>query len=164
MSRTVDGVNKPASFEKSLLTAGETAVDYVMVSHPDFISSLTPLVDWRESLGHEVAVEDVLAIFDEYGNGRPSPEAIHDYLKDAYANWTPTYVLLVGDGTSDPKNYLESSSNTYMLPYLADVDPWIGEVPVDNRYVSVVGNDIIPDMVTGRFPVNSPEETAVVVE
>ncbi|MEM7331346.1 MAG: C25 family cysteine peptidase, partial [Chloroflexota bacterium] len=147
----------------SLRTEGETSVDYVILSHPDFISSLTRLVNWREAQGLEVVVEDVLAIYDEYGNGRPSPDAIYDYLSDAYANWTPTYVLFVGDATVDPKQYLDNSSGTWMLPYMADVDPWIGEVPADNRYVSVDGNDIVPDMLTGRLPVNSAQETAVVV-
>ena len=160
-----NGLLSPTSvrLKRTLLTSGASEADYVIVSHPDFIPSLTRLVNWRESQGLEVVVEDVFAIYDAYGNGRPSPDAIYDYLTDAYTNWTPTYVLLVGDATTDPKQYLVSSSGSWLLPFMADVDPWIGEVPSDNRYVSVDGNDIIPDMLVGRLPVNSPAETLIVV-
>lgn len=150
--------------QKSLNTAGSSSADYVIISHPDFIPSLNRLINWRQGQGMDVVVEDVLAIYDQYGNGRAAPEAIQSFLDDAYDNWAPTYVLLVGDATTDPKQYLESSSGTWLLPFMAEVDPWIGEVPSDNRYVSVDGNDIIPDMIVGRLPVNSAAETKVVVD
>ena len=47
---------------------------------------------------------------------------------------------------------------------MANVDPWIGEVPADNRYVTVDGDDIIPDMMIGRLPVNSASEAQTVVD
>lgn len=160
-----NGILSPSRIRltKGLLTEGTGNVDYLIISHPNFIPALAPLIAWRESRGLTVAVEDVLAIYDVYGNGRPSPDAIRAYLNQMYTTALPTYVLLVGDATIDPKQYRSSSSETYVLPYLAEIDPWIGEVPTDNRYVTVDGNDIIPDMLLGRLPVNTAVETTTVV-
>ena len=41
-------------------------------------------------------------------------------------------------------------------PILAFVDPWIGETAVDNRFVSVAGGDLMPDMLIGRLPAVTP--------
>jgi len=32
------------------------------------------------------------------------------------------------------------------LALLDEVDPWVGETATDNHYVSVSGDDILPDM------------------
>ena len=47
----------------------------------------------------------------------------------------PLYVVLVGDGSFDPRQYRADSPPTFIPPYLADVDPWAGETAADNRYV-----------------------------
>ncbi|MGB3906031.1 MAG: C25 family cysteine peptidase, partial [Anaerolineae bacterium] len=82
--------------------------DYLVISPDEFIPSLGDLIDLRGSNGLQVAVEDVQAIYDAYGDGRPDPDAIYEFLSHAYFTWTqpPIYVLLVGDGTFDPKQYL----------------------------------------------------------
>ena len=67
-------------------------------------------------------------------------------------------VLLVGDGSTDPKQYRSSSPVTRIPPFLATVDAWMGETAVDNRYVAVDGDDNLPDMMLGRLPVNSVDE------
>jgi uncharacterized repeat protein (TIGR01451 family) len=71
--------------------------------------------------------------------------------------------VLMGDGTYDPKGYLNTGVVNYLSPYLANVDPWMGETAADNRYVSLSGDDIWPDMVLGRLPVNSPLQASIVV-
>ncbi len=76
----------------------------------------------------------------------------------------PAYLLLVGDGTFDPKLYRADSRETLLPPYLADVDPWMGETAADNRYVLLDGDgDILPDLLVGRLPVNTITETQIVV-
>ena len=146
-------------------TLPSTQADYIIISHANFIPALTPLVALRQSQGLTVSVINVQAIYDQFGNGRATPGAIRSFLADAYQSWTsaPTYVLLVGDGTSDPKQYRADSQATWLPPYLADADPWIGEVAADNRYVAVDGDDWLPDMLVGRLPVNSPAEAQTVV-
>ncbi len=140
--------------------------EYLIISPGEFIPALDELIALRTSQGLKVAVRDVLSIYDYFGWGIPDPEAIRKFIEFAYRSWErkPVYVLLVGDGTADPKRYLESSGMTFIPPYLAEVDPWAGETAADNRYVSVDGEDILPDMLIGRLPANSPKEARVMVE
>jgi hypothetical protein len=139
--------------------------DYVIISPASFVPALADLIALRQSQGLQVVVEDAQAIYDAYDDGRPTPDAIRAYLADAYATWNarPTYVLLVGDGTSDPRRYRPGSFVTHIPPYLADVDPWAGETAADNRYVTLDGPDALPDMLIGRLPVNSLSEAQTVV-
>ncbi len=112
-----------------------------------------------------MAVESLQAIYDAF-DGRPTPDAIHAYLLAAYTTWQPrpAYLLLVGDGTFDPKLYRADLQETFLPPYLADVDPWMGETAADNRYALLDGGtDTLPDLLVGRLPVNTLAETQAVV-
>lgn len=161
------GVLSPAAVRvrSELQTAAVAGADVIMIAPDAFIAALDPLVGLRESQGMTVAVESLAAIFDNVAEGEATPEAIRTYLADAYTTWQPrpATVLLVGDGTNDPKQYKEDSRVSWLPPYLADVDPWSGEAPADNRFAAVDGDDILPDMAIGRLPVNSLEEAETVV-
>ena len=146
--------------------AGFPGADYILIAPEDFIPALDSLIALRQTQGLIVAVENVQAIYDTFGDGRPDPEAIRAYLAHAYAAWTPrpTFVVLVGDGSFDPRLYRAGSPPTFIPPYLADVDPWAGETAADNRYVTVDGQDTLPDMLIGRLPVKTLAETQTVVD
>jgi hypothetical protein len=139
--------------------------DYLLIAPESFIPALDKLVTYRESQGLRVAVEDIQAIYDAFGDGRPDPLTLQAYLAYAYSAWPnrPTYILLVGDGTSDPKRYQTASSVTYIPAYLAEVDPWAGETASDNRYVTIEGEDNLPEMLIGRLPANNLEEAQAMV-
>ncbi len=145
---------------------GFTGADYLIITHPAFAATLGPLVDLRSSQGLSVTVVNVLGIYDAYGDGRPDPEAIRRFIADAYATWEPrpAYVLLVGDGSFDPRQYRSDSPPTFIPPYLADVDPWAGETAADNRYACVDGDDRLPDLFIGRLPADSPAEAQATIE
>ncbi len=150
-----------------LQTNGDfTGADYLIVAPAEFLPALDDLITLRQGQGLTVATETVQAIYDAYGDGRPDPMAIRAYLADAYAAWTPrpTYIMLVGDGSFDPRQYRAGSPPTVIPPYLVDVDPWAGETAADNRYVTVDGQDLLPDMLIGRLPVKTLAETQVVVD
>jgi hypothetical protein len=141
--------------------------DYILIAHPDFYEAVQPLADYRHSQGLRVKRVDVQDVYDEFGAGLPDPEAIRSFLAYAYTNWqapAPAYVVLVGDGNVDPKNYQGFSPPSYIPPYLADVDDLLGETAADNRYVSVSGSDILPDMHLGRLPVRSAAEARMMVD
>ena len=154
-----EGMHKKATLSNS-------NADYVIISHSNFIPALTPLINLRQVQGKNVAVFDVHTIYDNYNAGKQQPEAIHAFLENAYHNWAlpPLYVLLVGDGTSDPKHYDLDSTITYIPPFLVNVDPWVGETASDNRYVTVDGDDILPDILIGRLPVNSLSKASTIVD
>ncbi len=142
------------------------SADYILIAPDTFTPALTSLISLRQSQGLSVVVEAPQAIYAAFGDGRPDPAAIRAYLAHAYATWTPrpTYVLLVGDGSFDPRQYRAESTPTFIPPYLADVDPWAGETAADNRYVTVDGPDNLPDMLIGRLPVKTLTETQTVVD
>jgi hypothetical protein len=140
--------------------------DYLIISHPDFVATLAPLLAHRSQEGLRVALVDVEAVYDQFGDGRMDPEAIHSFLAYAYVNWTSPpleYVLLVGDGTYDPRGFRPDTNPTFLPPYLADVDPVTGETASDNRYADLSG-DPLPDLRVGRLPVNTPAEVQAIVD
>ncbi|MCA9947011.1 MAG: hypothetical protein KC449_26200, partial [Anaerolineales bacterium] len=156
-------LHPPAAVRLPRTLPTSSGVDYLIISHANFIPALSPLVGLRQSQGLSAQVVDVQAIYDGFGYGRSTPEAIRSYLAQLYQTAAPTYVLLVGDGTTDPKQYRDDSQTTWLPPYLADADPWVGEVAADNRFVTVDGDDWLPDMLIGRLPVNNLAEAQTVV-
>ena len=168
---TENGIQTPSKLrlQSKLPTVGAngfSGAEYIAISYSDFISSISPIINYRQNQGLSTLIQDVQPIYDNYSDGIPSPQAIRDYLEDAYMNWpvTPIYILLVGDGTYDPKHYDSNSTDTFIPPYLVDVDPWAGETASDNRFVAVDGNDNLPDMLLGRLPVNSTGEAGIIVQ
>jgi hypothetical protein len=152
---------RPASLtqdKSSALRDHTNRADYLIISHADFLDAMQSLADYRASQGLRVQLIDVQDIYDEFNGGVMAPEAIHDFLTYAYASWTPpapTYVLLVGEGNYDPKHYRATTRRTYIPPYLAPVDPWMYQAPAENWFVTVSGDDDLPDMLLGRFPVGN---------
>lgn len=127
--------------------------------------ALGELVARRQAQGFAVVTQTVQALYDHHGEGRVDPWAIRAYLAARYHADAvrPAYVLLVGDGTFDPKRYRDTSPPTLLPAFLADVDPRLGETAADNRFVTVDGNDALPDMAIGRWPVNTLAEAQAVV-
>jgi hypothetical protein len=123
----------------------------------------------RAAEGLRVKVIDVDDLYNQFNDGLYHPIAIKNFLKYAYANWqppAPAYVLLVGDGHWNFKNFSPAGYGTppnFMPPNLGWVDPWQGEVDTANELVTIVGNDPLPDMLVGRLPVNTAAEADVVV-
>lgn len=151
----------------SNLAAPGNRADYIVITHGDFKAAIQPLAARRASQSLQVAVVDVQDVYDEFGYGLMSAEAISDFLAYAYQHWTspaPSFVLLVGDGTYDMRRYLSNSAPTYLPPYLAMVDPDLGETAADNRFVAVSGADILPDMHVGRLPANTAAEATAMVD
>ncbi len=162
---------------KPLRTQGKTGADLIIITPNRFdstndavdsaINGLQSLVSLRQSQGLATEIEDVQAIYDNFSGGLPLPEAIHAFLQSIDASWRnprPQYVLLVGDGSVDPKRYYSNSYITFIPPFLADFDPYATEGATDNRYVTFGGpNDIIPDMKIGRLPVKTLAELNTVV-
>ena len=155
----------PLSIEQdnaSNLRAAVNGADYIIITHDDFSASLQPLITHRTAQGLRTVLVDVEDVYDEFSHGVFYPEALRDFLSYTYASWTPpapSYVLLVGDGHYDFKDILGRGEPNFIPPFLAYVDPWMGEVPADNRYVCIVGSDNLPDMYIGRLPVKTVAET-----
>jgi hypothetical protein len=81
--------------------------DMIVIVHPALRAAVEPLRQLRTAQGLSVLVASVDDLFDEYGYGDKDPAALRTFL-EATRHWTkvPRYVLLVGDATFDPRNYL----------------------------------------------------------
>jgi hypothetical protein len=141
--------------------------DYLVICYADFLVAIQPLVNLRINQGLRVKVVDLQDIYDEFNGGVFDPQAIQSFLAYTYSNWNspaPSFVLLVGDGNYDFKNNYGDSDPNYVPPFLGEFDPWIGETSSDNRYVTVSGDDILPDMAIGRLPANTVSEVTAMVD
>lgn len=169
----IEMVTYPASeYRPADLLSAANAADYILITHDDFWTEAKTLAGYR-AYEFRVALVDVQQIYDQFNGGLMSAEAIRDFLAYAHANWigsvpdepapAPAYVLLMGDGTNDLRKY-QSSTNTYIPPYLYLADPDLGETAADNRFVTFIGDDNIPDMHIGRFPVNTAAQATAMVD
>ena len=108
-----------------------------------------------------VAIEDV---YQEFGFGEAGPEAIRAFLVYAYQSWkkpSPRYVVLLGDSTYDPKDYL-GTHVVDRLPFypLKTSFLWTASDPA---YAAVNGDDLVPDLAIGRLPAGSLAEAESLV-
>ncbi len=85
--------------------AATNKADYVAVSHAAFAGALGPLVGRREAQGLSVSRVDIEDVYDEFSFGQKTPQALKDFMLHARASWKlpPRFLLLVGDGTIDPR-------------------------------------------------------------
>ncbi len=112
----------------------------------------------------EVAVP-VEAIYDEFGFGETRPEAIKEFIEYAYHQWrepSVRYVLLLGDGLYDFKNYLGTGKVNRVPPLMVKTTYlWTASDPT---LAAVNGDDFLPDVAIGRLPAANEEELRVMVE
>jgi uncharacterized repeat protein (TIGR01451 family) len=146
----------------STLGENTAGANYIVITHPDFLSSVAPLVKQHESDGESVAIVTTDQIFDAYNYGEPSPFALRDYLQFAATKWSvhPNEVLLVGDASFDPRNYLGFGDFDFVPTRMIETaafktasDDWLTDF-------NQTGFATIP---TGRLPVRTPDEAALVV-
>ena len=131
-----------------------------------FLSDLAPLLNHRQAQGWSpiaVAVEDIYA---GWSGGEPDPRAIRNFLRYVVTTWSPNLIaaILVGDGSSDPRDYLQRGWPTLIPPYLAMVDPWLGETACETCFAQLDGDDptsetfFQADIWLGRLPVKTSAE------
>lgn len=143
--------------------------DVIYIAPPAFHPALQPLVERRRARGRVVQVVDPQAIYDGWSGGQVDPDAIRNFLRYAAATWDriPSAVTLVGDGTSDPRNYTRRNNPNLIPPFLALVDPWLGETACETCYAQLDGDDPLsdplPDLALGRLPVKNAAELQAVV-
>ncbi len=143
--------------------------DHLTITVDSLASELAPLCLRVEQAGYRdtvVAVDDIVAS----SPGRDTQEKIRNYIKDAYANWSVTHVLLAGDHDQIPCRYC-----------WVDVSPeWRDWIPTELYYSALDGDwdrdgdgrfgepedsvDLMPDVLLGRLPLATPTEMATFVD
>lgn len=148
-----------------------TGADVVYIAPDELRAALAPLVAFRQQGGYRTAVVAVEDIYARWSYGAVNPEAIRSFLRYDAQGWPlrPTAAVLVGDGSSDPLDHTARGSLNRNLvpPYLAQVDPWLGEAACDSCYARFdtddPRDDPLPDMAVGRLPVKSSAELDALV-
>lgn len=150
------------------------------VGPASFASAIAPLVNLRASQGWSAAYVDVQAIYDMWSYGRVSPYAIRNFLRHGMTTWSvpPVSIVLVGDSTQDPLNYVNNRTTNIVPTLFASSDLGLdaaGELPCDTCIAQLDGEnplptslglvnvDHLPDVAIGRFPVKTTTELTNIV-
>ena len=147
----------------SLKSAGNQA-DYLLIAPRAFLAAAEPLVARRADQGLTTRAVAFEEISDEFGHGRPSAEAIKSFLAYAFQSWarpSPRYVLLLGDSTYDPRNFIGTSQPS-PLPALWTKTSYLWTVS-DPELAAVNGEDALPDLAIGRLPAATVEQAEALV-
>lgn len=166
-----DSIVKDASI--SDLRNVSNGSDYIIITHTDFKNVAEQLENFRSTnfpdtsiTNPRIIIVDVGDIYDEFAFGLLDPSSIHGFIKYAFENWeapAPAYVVLFGDMSHDYRNFLENSRPNFIpsMPYHSSV---FGQAASDNLFITVAGNDQIPDLAIGRISCESVEEGNILVD
>ena len=137
--------------------------DYLIIGPEVFLSEADELITHREAQGLRVMRVPLEGLFDQFAYGFPEPEAIRRFLIEATQNWeiNPKYVLLLGDASYDPHNYLELTETNILPTYFVQTH-YGGQTASDLPYADL-DDDGMPDIAVGRIPASSAEEVAIFV-
>jgi CSLREA domain-containing protein len=134
----------------------------LIITRREFFAPAERLAALRRSEGLNVLSVDVQDVYDEFGFGQKSTQAVKEFLRFAQTNYQikPQYVLLAGDATYDPKRYL--GGNADLVPTrLVDTltmetasDEWFGDF----------ANDGTAEFAIGRLPASDAVELNAMVE
>ena len=129
-------------YRSSVLNTAEVVKGrYLMITHPSFQTTLQSFADYKRNLGFEVTVVSTSTT----GN---TVETIKSYIQNRYDNpeTRPDYLLLVGDHEHIPASDGNSSGEEINNPI------------TDLYYSCLDGDDLIADVIIGRFSVSSTVE------
>ena len=139
------------------------AGELVILSHGLFLDALAPLVEARQAQGWTVQLVDLQDVYDELAGGDKSAPAVRDFLQAVQQSWSPSprFVLLVGDASFDPRNFLGMGDFDFAPTKLIDTAQM--ETASDDWFVDWDG-DGLPDIAVGRISVRTAAEAVTVVQ
>ncbi|GAB5534276.1 MAG: type IX secretion system sortase PorU [Rubricoccaceae bacterium] len=156
--------------------------DYVVVSHPDFLSVAEQLAERRRQRdGLTPLVVTTEQIFNEFASGVGDMRAVRDFMKFLYDRapdgQEPGYLLLFGDGHYDFRN-IKSDVPNYVPVYESEnmfnrnlsfmSDDYFGLLGDDEGVWPFESNSSISggrvDLAIGRIPARTIEDAATVLE
>ena len=168
--------HEPARFvratQRTDLLGRSGGVDYVVVTHEDFLADARRLAEWRtENDGFRTVVATTEDVYAQFSGGLFDPSAIRNFLAYAHENWRDDpnlpdlrYAVLIGDGHFNPRNIGRPAGGGDDPHY----DNWIptyqeGLITTDDWFASF-SSSWIPHMQVGRLAVRSPDESRISVD
>ncbi len=142
--------------------------DYIIITHPLFLSTSQKLAARRAASGLRTKVITTEQIYNAFNFGSDEPWALRRFLQYAYDYYhgvPPAFVTLMGDGTWDPKfnlkNDLRNKDQGEWTTHRSFV-PTYGVPSSDFIFTLLEGSSIadslFPEMVISRIPIESSEE------
>lgn len=142
------------------LTNQARGADYIAIVPDDAAlqAELEPLLEHRREQGLQVTMVSLTQIYDEFGFGRASADAIQAFITYSARQWSPPprFVLLVGDASYDSRGYLDGT-NPNLLPAPLVYTTAAGYVGSD-MWLTMAAGVAAPVMAVGRFPVQTPAQ------
>ncbi len=165
MAFASDQISSPAAIAyhpPSTVLEQQGGAASIIITHPDFVSNAAPLLSLRKSQGWDTTLVTADQLFDAFNYGERSPFALRAYLYWAVTDWRekPQSVLLLGDASLDPRNYLG----------LGDFD-FVPTRIIETAAFKTASDDWLTDfqetgfatISTGRIPARTADEAALVV-
>lgn len=149
----------------------------IIITHPTLLSTADRLAAFHlQQYGFKNVVVTTDQIYTEFSSGIPDPTAIRDFIKFMYDKASsiatrPSYVLLFGAGSFDPKNRINNNINLVPVYESANsLDPLLTYTSDD--FFGLIGpaddinsNAAIPLTISvGRLPVTNLAEAQVMVD
>ncbi len=148
--------------EPSAWNATTNAANLVIITNRAFTASAKALEAARDAQGIATEVVDVQNVYDEFSYGHHAPEAIRDFLKQTQ-KWktAPRYVILMGDASFDPRNYIGFGSFDFVPTKL--VPTAYLKAPSDDWFADFNGTGV-PSLAIGRIPARTAAQAKAVVD
>lgn len=159
------GLLAPASIilnEPSTLSNAAHNAELVIISHRNFLNEANAWANYRRSQGMTVEVVNAEDVYDEFGFGVFSTDAIKGFLQFAKENWQtpPRYALLIGDATYDPRNFVGAGANNYVPTRMVDT---IYLQTGSDEALADFDDDGLAEVAIGRIPVTTAPLAALML-
>ncbi|MGQ0542012.1 MAG: C25 family cysteine peptidase [Blastocatellia bacterium] len=138
------------------------AANLVIIAYKDWMTEAETWANYRRNQGTVVKVVDVNEIFDEFNYGVAKADAMRDFLAYANNNWgtAPGYVLMLGDTSLDPRNYLGFGFSNFVPTRM--VNTIFNETGSD-EYLADFNGDGLAEMAVGRIAARSGSTISTVL-
>lgn len=143
--------------------------DFVIITHPNFISSANNLADFHRSYdGMSVEVVTVDQVYNEFSSGAKSATGIRNFIKMLYDRGEKLkYVLLFGDGSFDNRG-IRAETKSFIPTYQSEnsLDPVASFVSDDYFVILDAGESVYngaEDVGIGRIPCSTTYEAELVI-
>lgn len=149
----------PAASFRGLADADRRA-DYILIADRGLSTSAYRLARHRARGGLRTLLVPIDEVYNEFSYGIKDAGAIKQFIGYAFHHWAsppPRYVVLVGDGSYDPRNQLGLAGAQDLVPVHLGASP-NEYCSLDGWFATVNGNDYLGDVMLGRFPVATDEQ------
>lgn len=151
------GIMSPASIVENIPSSLSTTNHdgtLVIITHKDLMTQANDWATYRRNQGTSVEVVDITDVFDEFNYSNFSSDSIKNFLLFAETNWNtpPQYVLILGDGSYDSRNY--SGLGYWNMVPTKLVDTIYSETGSDEALADF-NNDGLSEIAIGRISVRT---------